>query len=267
VSLRATVRAFPTLLRIGLASAVAYRAEMLVWVLATTMPLVMLALWTAVAQGAPIGRYGQPQFVAYFLATFIVRQLTGSWAFWEINFEVRNGTLAMRLLRPVYPLWAYAAESIASMPMRLAVSLPAAVVALVVVGAQSMTHDPWLWALWGMSVVGAWLITILVNFVVGCASFFFESSTKLMDAWGVFFFVLSGYLVPVDLFPHAIRELVDWLPFRYQIGLPVELMTGAHGRAAALALLARQWAWVAIALGATMTVWRGGLRRFAAYGG
>jgi ABC-2 type transport system permease protein len=267
LSLRASIRAFPTLLRVGFSGAVAYRAEMLVWVLATTMPLVMLALWTAVAQDAPVGRYGQPQFVAYFLATFIVRQITGSWIFWEINFEVRNGTLAMRLLRPVHPLWAYAAENLASMPMRLVVSLPVAVIALVVVGARCVTHDPLLWALWGISIVGAWLITLMVNFVIGCASFFLESSVKLMDAWLVFFFVLSGYLIPIDLFPRGFGAVVDWLPFRYQIGLPVELMTGAHRRDAAIALLARQWTWIAVVFSATVVTWRRGLRRFAAYGG
>lgn len=267
MSLRATVRALPALLRVGLAEAVAYRAEMLVWVLATTMPLVMLALWTSATQGAPIGRYGQREFTAYFLATFIVRQLTGSWVFWEINFEVRNGTLAMRLLRPIHPLWAYAAEGVASIPIRLVVSLPAALVALFVVGARGVTHDPVLWLLWGISLAGAWLITLLVNFVVGCASFFVESSAKLMDAWGVFFFVLSGYLIPVDLLPRPLPALVDWFPFRYQIGLPVELMTAGHGREAAIALLARQWAWVAIALAATSIAWRRGVRRFASYGG
>jgi ABC-2 type transport system permease protein len=267
VSLRSSVRAFPTLLRIGFADAVAYRAEMLVWVLATTMPLVMLALWTTVAAGSPIGRYGQPQFTAYFLATFIVRQITGSWVFYEITFEVRNGTLAMRLLRPVHPLLAYACEGIAAMPMRFAVSIPVALVALAVVGRSAMTHDPVLWALWVVSVTGAWLITLLVNFVIGCMSFFVESSMKLMDAWLVFFFVLSGYLIPVDLFPPALRTLVDWLPFRYQIGLPVELMTGAHDHSRAIALLGAQWAWVALGLVATSVLWRRGLRQFASYGG
>ena len=50
---------FPTLLRVGLAAAVAYRAEFLVWMLSTTMPLVMLALWSAVAREAPVGRFDQ----------------------------------------------------------------------------------------------------------------------------------------------------------------------------------------------------------------
>ena len=267
MSVRSTVRALPTLLRVAFADAVAYRAEMLVWVLATTMPLVMLALWVAVAQGAPIGRYGEPQFVAYFLATFVVRQLTGSWAHYEMNFEVRAGTLAMRLLRPVHPLWAYAAESVAAVPMRVLVSMPVAVIALFVVGRDAVTHDPRMWALWIVSILGAFLLTLFVNLALGCLSLFMESSIKLMDAWLVFYFVLSGYLLPVDLLPHGLRAVVEWLPFRYQLGLPVELVTGAHDVPHALLLIARQWMWVALALGATSIAWRSGLRRFAAYGG
>jgi ABC-2 type transport system permease protein len=267
VSLRGTAVAFPSLLRVGFMDAVAYRAELVVWMLATTMPLVMLALWSTVAADGPIGRYGQPEFVAYFLATFIVRQLTGSWAFYEMNFDVRNGTLGMRLLRPVHPLWAYAADSLAAMPMRLLVSLPVAALALAIVGRGAVTHDPVLWALFGASIVGSWLITLFVNLAVGCLAFFLESSVKLMDTWLVFFFVLSGYLIPVDLFPRGVRHVVDWLPFRVQIGLPVELLTGAHDVAHALTLLGRQWMWVAIGLLVTSLLWRSGLRRFAAYGG
>jgi ABC-2 type transport system permease protein len=267
VSLRNTARAFPTLLRVGFADAVAYRAEMIVWVLATTMPLVMLALWSTVAREAPVGRFGEAEFVAYFLATFIVRQLTGSWVFYDMNFAIRDGTLAMRLLRPVHPLGAYAAEAIASTPMRVLVSLPIAIVALFVVGSNQVTHDPFLWALWGLSVLGSWLITLLVNLVVGCAAFYMESSLKLMDAWLVFFFVFSGYMIPVDLFPPGLRGVVEWLPFRFQIGFPVEVMTGVHDHASALALLGAQWVWVLVGLAATVLMWRGGLRRFAAYGG
>jgi viologen exporter family transport system permease protein len=267
LSARNAVRALPTLLRIGFADAVAYRAEMLVWVLATTMPLVMLALWSTVAREAPMGRYGEPQFVAYFLATFIVRQITGSWVYYEMNFDVRNGTLAMRLLRPVHPLVAYAAAGLGGMPLRFAVSLPIAVIAMGVVGSRGVTHDLFLWIVWTASLLGAWLITLFVNLAVGCASFFVESSLKLMDAWLVSYFVLSGYMIPIDLFPPALRATIQWLPFRFQLGLPVEVMTGAHGRSEALVLLGVQWAWVAAALAVTALMWRAGVRRFAAYGG
>lgn len=267
MSLHNTLRACPAMLRIGLAGAVAYRAELLVWALATTLPLVMLALWTSVAEHAPIGRYGQPQFTAYFLATFIVRQLTGSWAFWEMNSDIKTGTLGARLLRPVNPLFAYAAENLAAIPLRLVIALPIAVVLLATVGGQCVTRDPLLWGIFAVSVAGAWLLTLLTNLIVGCAAFFLESSIKLMDVYLVFFFVFSGYLIPIDLFPDALRNVVEKLPFRYQLGLPVEVITGAHERTYALHHLALQWVWIAIALLATRSAWRHGLRRFSAFGG
>jgi len=48
-----TLRALPTLLQIGVAETVAYRAEFLVWILTMTQPLIMLGLWTSVARDAP----------------------------------------------------------------------------------------------------------------------------------------------------------------------------------------------------------------------
>jgi len=265
--LPATARALPALFKIGFAEAVAYRAEFLVWMLSTTMPLIMLALWAAVAREAPVGRFGQKEFVAYFLATFIVRQLTSSWVAWQMNYEVRHGTLALRLLRPIHPMLTFAVENLAAQPMRLVVALPMAGVWLWSVGADEIPRDPTLWIAFGMAILGGWLITYLANFAIGCLAFYLESSIKVMDVWLALYFVFSGYLVPVELFPPALRVIADWLPFRYQIGLPVELITSAHDGGAALVLLGRQWIWVAAMLGGTILLWRRGLERFGAYGG
>ena len=106
------LRAYTAILRIGLAESIAYRAEFVVWMLTTTMPLVMLALWTAVARsGGPFQGFGQADFVAYYLAAMIVRTLTGSWVVWQMNQEIRMGTLSMRLLRPIHPFVAYSGPS------------------------------------------------------------------------------------------------------------------------------------------------------------
>jgi ABC-2 type transport system permease protein len=88
-----------------------------------------------------------------------------------------------------------------------------------------------------------------------------------MDVWLALFFVFSGYLYPVELFPPALKAVVDWLPFRYQLGLPVELMMGMHTLPQALEMLARQWLWVGLMLALTLGLWRRGLRRFSAFGG
>jgi ABC-2 type transport system permease protein len=262
-----TLRALPTLLRVGFADAVAYRAEFLVWVLSTTMPLIMLALWSAVARDAPMGRFGPAEFTAYFLVTFIVRQLVGSWVSWQLNWEIRQGTLAMRLLRPVHPMLAFAMENLAVLPLRVLVCVPVAAIGLAAVGADPLPHDPALWALAALALCGSWLMNFLASFAIGTLAFYFESSLKAMDVWMTLFFVFSGYVAPLELYPPLFRAIADVLPFRYQLGLPVELLTAGHDVPHALALLVRQWAWVAALLTGTLWLWRGGVRRFAAYGG
>lgn len=262
-----TARALPTLLRVGLAEAVAYRAEFAVWLLSTNMPLVMLALWTAVARDAPVGRFGQRDFVAYFLAALVVRLLTGAWVIWEVNYEIRQGTLAFRLLRPLHPLVAYACENVAAMPLRVALSLPVALLLLFMVGGTHVTRDPLLLALFPLTVFGAWLITFLAMAIVGALAFYVDSATSIFELWMGLFGVFSGYLVPLELFPHWVTVLARFLPFRYMLAYPVELLIGIQSRGRALAELGVQWAFVAALLLAASGAWRLGLRRFAAFGG
>lgn len=267
MSVRAGVRAFPALLKIGFAEAVAYRAELLIWILTSTMPLIMLALWSTVAAEGNVGRFGQAELTTYFLSTFIVRQLAASWTCWEINFEVRLGRLSMRLLRPVHPIVAYAAEGLAALPLRLAISFPIALWALISLGADHVALGVQQWLLFAVSIIGAWLLTFFVNIAIGSLSFFMESSIKLMDVYLAAYFVFSGYVVPLELFPTWLRTAIDVMPFRYQLGLPVEILCGQHDIHQTLALLSQQWLFVAFVALLSTFMWKRGVAHFEAFGG
>jgi ABC-2 type transport system permease protein len=262
-----TLRALPTVLRIGIASAIAYRAEIVVWVLTTTMPLIMLPLWHAVAEEAPIQGFGQARFTAYFLAAFVVRQVVGAWAAWTINYDVRTGALSHRLLRPIHPLYGYAAENIGSIPIRAAVALPVGFVAFLFTGGEHVARGPVLWAIVPFALFGAWMLTFLAHVMIGALSMWMHQSIKLMDVWTAGFFVFSGYIVPIQLFPVWLREVPHWLPFEYQLGFPVELLTGALSPREALWALAAQWTWVAIHAAMAAFIWQRGVRHYGAYGG
>jgi ABC-2 type transport system permease protein len=261
------LRALPTLLRVGFAEAVAYRAEFVVWLLSTNMPLVMLALWTAVARDAPVGRFGQREFVAYYLAALVVRLLTGAWVIWELNQEIRQGTLSFKLLRPIHPLLGYAAQNVAAVPVRLLVAVPVAVVLLFTAAGEHVTRDPVLLALFPLTVFAAWLINFLAMSIIGSLAFWFESATSLFDVWLGLFGIFSGYLVPLELYPAWVGSVARALPFRYMLAFPVELVTGTLPRAEALRELGLQAAFVAILFLATRAAWRVGVRRFSAVGG
>lgn len=266
-----SIKVLPTLLRVGFAEAVAYRAEMLIWVLATTMPFVMMVLWTTVARTAPVvgqdgAQWGSDTFIAYFLAVFVVRQLVSAWAAWEITFEIRGGTLAMRLLRPLHPVIWYAMSNIAYMPQRFLVTTP---VIGVLLGAYAghVSHDAPIWLVWILSIVGAWLIAFFVNVTVGSLTFFVDSSLKVMDVYLAAFFVFSGYMFPLDLFPPWLRAITDWLPFRFLVSFPVDLMLGKIPLADVAPLLARQYAWAAGLAMTSLLLWRSGVKRFQSFGG
>jgi ABC-2 type transport system permease protein len=261
-----TLRALPTVARIGFAEAVAYRAEMMVWILTTTMPLIMLPLWHAVAEEAPVGAFTQTRFTAYFLAAFVVRQVVGAWAAWSINYEVRTGSLSTRLLRPLHPVWFYAAESLASVPFRLVVALPVAAFAFVATEGAHAARGTTL-ALVPLALIGAWTITFMAHVAIGSLSLWMEQSIKAMDVWSAGFFIFSGYLVPIALFPGALREIPRYLPFAYQLSFPVELLTGALTFDEALFSLAVQWGWAAGLGLLAFALFRAGVRRYGAFGG
>ena len=262
-----TVSALPTLLRIGVAETVAYRGEFLVWILTTTQPLIMLGLWTSVAREAPFAGYSSADFVAYFLASLIVRQLTGNWVAWQISEEVRSGAMAMRLLRPIHPWFAYAASHAAGIPFRSLIALPVAFALLASSGASALSTDPMQLVVLAPSLALAWLITFAVLFSIGALAFFLTQTMAIANLYFALFSLFSGYMMPLDLLPRPIAAVAGWLPFRFMLSAPVELMTRSLDREELALLLGGQAAWAAITLAIALALWRAGVKRFESVGG
>ncbi|HVY45661.1 MAG TPA: ABC-2 family transporter protein, partial [Minicystis sp.] len=146
-------------------------------------------------------------------------------------------------------------------------SAPIAVAALVVVRGSALPHTPMTLAAFAASLVGAWLINFFTMALIGSLAFFLESSTAVFDVWLVAFMLLSGYLVPIELFPGWLRAAADALPFRFTIGFPVELAIGLLDRATIVRELGIQLAYVVVMGAAAVLAFRAGTRRFEAYGG
>jgi ABC-2 type transport system permease protein len=261
-----TLRALPTLWRIGVAETLAYRAEFLVWILTTTQPLIMLGLWTSVARLQPFAHYTSADFVAYFLAALIVRQLTGNWVAWQISEDVRSGAMAMRLLRPIHPLVAYAASHAAAIPFRSIIALPVAVVLLAGSGSGALTTDPVRLALVIPSIALAWLITFALMFAIGALAFFLTQTMAIANLYFALYSLFSGYLMPLELLG-PVASVARWLPFRFMLSAPVELLTRTQHRDDLVRLLGGQAAWAAISLTGALVLWHRGVRRFEAVGG
>jgi ABC-2 type transport system permease protein len=261
------MRAFPTLFRVGLAEMIAYRAEFVIWILTTNMPLVMMALWTAVASEGPVGRFGVKEFEAYYVATLMIRLLTNTWMVWQLTMDIRQGALATRLLRPLHPLLAYAAEHMAAVPIRALMVSPLLIVLVVVTPGHLAVGSPLRLGIFLASLAGAWLLLFFMMAIIGSLALYVESAVGIFEVWLGLHSILSGYLVPQELLPRWVAPISNFLPFRYSLGFPVETLIGLNGTTQALRDLGIQWLYVVVLFMATLAVWRRGMRRFVAFGG
>ena len=265
-----TLRAFPTLWRVGIAETVAYRAEFLVWMLTTTIPLIMLGLWTSVAAEGPFQNYSSADFVAYFLAVLIVRQLTSNWVAWQMFEDIRLGPMSMRLLRPVHPFWAYVISQAAALPFRSVIAVPVALLLLTSSGVHSLTTNPLQLVLIVPSILLAWVISFGINFGIGAVGFWVTQAMVLGSVFFTLYTLLSGYMMPLDIISSKYPTVtaIAWAtPFPSMLAVPVRLLTRNLGTIEVLRLLAMQTAWAAGCTLGALAVWRRGLRHFEAVGG
>lgn len=260
------VRAFPSLLRIGFSELVAYRAEVVIWILTASTPLIMLLVWDRVAEGGPVGRFGQDDFARYFSATLVVRQLTSAWVVWELNDQIRTGSLSAALLKPMHPLVFPAAESLSSMPIRVVVLIPLLLLIWLWRPGMGIQLTPDHLPILALSVPLAWATNYVVQCTFGSLAFWVDQSLGLYNVWFGIWSLFSGYLLPIELLPPGFAEVAHWLPFRAMLSVPIEIAAGMLRGTAALEALALQAFWLAVALLVLRAVWRRGVGRYEAYG-
>lgn len=260
------LRALPETMRVSVASLVAYRAEMVIWILSATLPLIMLVLWNSVAADGPVAGLDQDGVARYFASTLIVRQLTGAWIVWELNFEIRSGALSQKLLRPVHPLFFSATSTLGAVPFRALILAPLILVVVWWRPGLWVTPSIASFGLFVLSLSLAWLLAFFVQSFFGLLAFWFDRSLGLWGVWFALWTVMSGYIAPLGFYPESLQTLLAYSPFSAMLSTPVQLLGGFLEPAAALPLVASQLAWVVVFGGLVASTWGAGVRRYGAFG-
>ena len=255
-----------TLLKIGFAEAVAYRGEVLIWILSTTMPLIMFAMWSTLAAESPLEDFDEATFAAYFLSTLVVRNLSEAWVVWELNWTIRTGALSPLLLRPLHPLYYFALQNLGVVPFRLAVLAPVVIVAWLAFDELPFVLSTSHLLLYTWTIFWSWVLTYSVQCMIGVLALYTQQSLSFQDAWFGLWALMSGYLIPLALLP-GLQQVAIWLPFRAMGSLPTEILLGHLEGPSLWQGLGAQVVWVVIVLVALQVVWRSALRRFEAFGG
>lgn len=250
------------------AQMVEYRAEVIIWMLSGTLSLVMMLVWMAQAASAPGGNvngYSAQEFASYFLSTWFVSQLLVVWVTYELDFDIRQGQLSPKLMRPLDPMWMHYLGHVSERVFRLLPMLGLITVFAFLSGAHFTTDWRVYPVVLGLALLG-FTVRFLWEYAVGLLAFWTESSNSFHELMWLAYAALGGMFAPLSFYPQWVQNIAVWTPFPYMLGLPAQLLAGkatlAQAGQGALVLSA----WLIIFWFVRLFVWRTGLKKYGAVG-
>lgn len=257
------VRIIRTLLSVYYAYMLEYRAELWLWVLAGSLPIILMGIWVQASQTGQFA-LGPNEFARYFLAVFLIRQFTVVWVIWEFEREIVEGKLSFRLLQPLNPIWHHFASHFAERFARLPFAF-----ALVVL--FFWFYPQAFWVPNALNVILALVVTVLafalrflIQYTLSMFAFWTERASSLEQFGLLFYLFLSGIIAPLEVFPPAVRTIALWTPYPYLIHFPASLLCGFPvdiGRGLLVML-----GWTIVFYFLYRWLWRRGLRQYSGMG-
>ncbi len=240
-----------------------YRAELILWVLAGALPIILMGVWIQAAQGGQFG-LTPVDFARYFITVFFVRQLTVVWVIWDFEKEVIEGKLSFRLLQPIDPVWHHVAGHLSERVARIPFILLLIFLFFILYPQAIWLPNLGQFLLFGLAVILAFILRFIIQYTFGLFAFWTERASALETFWLLFYLFLSGLIAPLDVFPEPMRTIVMFTPFPYLINFPVSLLVGLPVDVARgfLSLVG----WILLFLGANRLLWRAGLKRYSGMG-
>lgn len=260
------LRKYAALMRRSIGILLEYRVAMLIWMLSATFPLVMLAVWLSLAEDGPVAGFTAGDFVAYYLLSFYMRQMTSVWVAWELDYDIRHGDMNSKLLHPIHPLHEYISFNLADKLIRGSMFTPLVIIVALVVPGVTLLVTPLNLLFFAIALAGAWTMRFFFQFNLGLLGFWFSQALVLTDVFWMLFLLFGGGVAPIELLPEPLRTIAYHLPFRFMMSFPIEIMMGRLTVNEILFGFVSVAVWIVVLFTVYRILWARGIRQFSAYG-
>jgi ABC-2 type transport system permease protein len=216
---------------------------------------------------ADAGGYSLQDTLTFTFITQGMAALIEMWSWWRIAETVQSGEVATDLSRPFdYEFYWLAQDYGRALYQFFLRSVPPFVVGMLVFGAE-LPPDAALWLAFFPSLVLAVTVSFAWRFCLNLTAFWLLDYRGVAGMSNLVAILLSGFLVPVAMFPDSIRTIVYLLPFASMVAIPIDIFLGKLGgeELAAALLLQAFWAVAMLALG--RLVLAAALRKLVVQGG
>lgn len=250
-------------------SNVTYRGAIVVWMLISLIRTgIALLMWLA-SSNAVIGGYTKEEIISYYVVIMFAEWFLMWNPFHPIAEEIRSGYILTLLIKPLNYAKAWFAKEagfkITAMGI-LAVATVFVFSMLKILNLHIKLIPGWDWLL----VIPAMITGIIISFfttmsMVTLAFWFTEVEYVNFLFWTIFIF-LGGLWMPVSFLPGWAKTINMFLPFRYELSFPMEILFHKIGGAELLISLLMAGFWSIALWTLYKFLWKKGVRAYSAFG-
>jgi ABC-2 type transport system permease protein len=183
----------------------------------------------------------------------------------ELWVSLRDGSIAVSFLQPFGLVGQFTARMVGRWLFSLAFfSLPLLLVSPLL-GVDPRPASPAAGVAFVASLLLAITVGVALEFIFGAMLGYFEQSVYAIDSMrAALTLIVSGALIPLQLMPWGLGEVLQWLPFASVASAPLRIYTGAGD---VVPLLALQLAWALVLWPFARWLWNRNRERLVAFGG
>ena len=261
-----TIKKLFVITKVSLANTLTYRVTIITrFVFYTLYIYIFMSLWRTIYKDSSLNGYGYAQIVWYLIVTEFISFVIGSDYYTNMNEEVKTGSIAYQIGRPVRYVFYQFANALGQICVNGACfGLLAVVLGFVFAGALPTFQMVGLPA-FALSMALSIVLQFFILTLIGLSAFVFEDNYGIFLIYQKLCFML-GMLLPVEFLPDWLQSIAKGLPFSYVYWAPAGLFVN-YSRSAALEILPRQAGWAVAAVVVTLLCYRQCVKRLQVNGG
>ncbi len=263
------MRLFWSFTRQAFHNTVVFRVEFWMRLVAILIAMYSIrSVWNVLYTQKP-GAFGLTlaQMVTYGVLGMALHAFIDTGPEWYIAAQVKSGAIDTDLLKPLDFHVHMLARNLGEMLFGLGVmALPTYVVGFFVFGLQ-LPPDLGAAALFAVSVFLGFLVQFHLGFLLGSVAFATLDIRSIAWAYFALTSFFSGQVVPLWMFPDALRIIAEVLPMQAVYYIPMSLYIGTLSGEAAWTALGFQVLWAVVLAVLARLAWRGVHQRMIVQGG
>lgn len=254
-------------IRLAIIDSIIYRGDMLLWAIGLMVaPTIYLLVWLAVIASGGRTPMSAAQFVQYYILTILVRMWANVWASQFIAADIRLGRITSFLIKPVpYIIYQFGGTT-GNKILKSVFTIAVVIILSLLFGFTLPDKNLVTFLLFSVSWLFAGLILFLIDINIGLSAFWLDDISSIDELIDVLYGVFAGIVMPLTIYPQILQNLIIFLPFKYTVAFPIEIILGQVKGPQLLFQFLIELVWLVGLFVVYKILWREGTKKYQSYG-